>query len=410
MKKKIAILIDLELNYKAGGHVKFWERIAYSLKGKKLDFDLTLFFLGNTNCIKRINDNINFQILKPILSSKILTKFGIDADSTDLSPLNLRLLFKLRNFNLIHTTDQLFAMSKTASIASKIWNIPLTTSFHTDTPSYTEYYVLNILNKLPSLIKEFFINRVKLHEWISNNQKKKILRYINKCKFAFVNDSFSREQMKFLKGCKIKIDKISRGIDKKVFFKKKLDKNKFLKRFKINENNQIIFFCGRIHSLKGAVLLAEIQKILNNKNTKVITVMAGENIHGDLCKKICKDNLQILDYLSPDDVSNFYNICDLFVFPSLYETGPQVVMEARACGAICVVSKLGGGKRIKKSGYDGIILNSQKTGEWVIEIEKLLNNSQKANLMQKKVLELAKYLSWEEIFTKIFLRKWKLLF
>ena len=32
------------------------------------------------------------------------------------------------------------------------------------------------------------------------------------------------------------------------------------------------------------------------------------------------------------------NICDLFVFPSLYETGPQVVMEAKSCGALCVVS------------------------------------------------------------------------
>ena len=32
------------------------------------------------------------------------------------------------------------------------------------------------------------------------------------------------------------------------------------------------------------------------------------------------------------------NVCDLFVFPSLYETGPQVVMEAKSCGALCLVS------------------------------------------------------------------------
>ena len=36
------------------------------------------------------------------------------------------------------------------------------------------------------------------------------------------------------------------------------------------------------------------------------------------------------------------NICDLFVFPSLYETGPQVVIEAKLCEAVCVVSPNGG--------------------------------------------------------------------
>ena len=87
--------------------------------------------------------------------------------------------------------------------------------------------------------------------------------------------------------------------------------------------------------------------------------MAGEDIHGNICKKICKNNLRILEYLPQEDISDLYNICDLFVFPSLYETGPQVVMEARSCGAICVVSESGGGKRIQNNGDDGIVISSK---------------------------------------------------
>ena len=34
--KKIAILVDLELSKKAGGHVKYWQRIIKSLKEEKL--------------------------------------------------------------------------------------------------------------------------------------------------------------------------------------------------------------------------------------------------------------------------------------------------------------------------------------------------------------------------------------
>ena len=48
------------------------------------------------------------------------------------------------------------------------------------------------------------------------------------------------------------------------------------------------------------------------------------------------------------------NICDLFVFPSLYETGPQVVMEAKSCGALCVVSPKGGGRRISHNFWSNV--------------------------------------------------------
>ena len=170
-KKKIAILIDLELSEKSGGHVKFWQRIASSLKTCKLEYDITLFFLGNISKIIHFGNNIHFSITRPIISSKILRKTGVDADSTDLSPINLKLLWSLKKFDLLHTTDQLFCMSKTARMASKIWNIPLTTSYHTDAPSYTEYYVLELLKKLPCFFQRLLIHKLKLHKFISNNQK-----------------------------------------------------------------------------------------------------------------------------------------------------------------------------------------------------------------------------------------------
>ena len=42
---KVAILVDLELSPKSGGHVKFWENICYSIKNQK-DCLITFFFLG----------------------------------------------------------------------------------------------------------------------------------------------------------------------------------------------------------------------------------------------------------------------------------------------------------------------------------------------------------------------------
>ena len=44
----------------------------------------------------------------------MLRVVGIDADITDLSPINPSLFKELKKFDLIHTTDQLFTMAKTA--------------------------------------------------------------------------------------------------------------------------------------------------------------------------------------------------------------------------------------------------------------------------------------------------------
>ena len=70
------------------------------------------------------------------------------------------------------------------------------------------------------------------------------------------------------------------------------------------------------------------------------------------------------------------SVCDLFVFPSLYEIGPQVILEAKACQAVCVVSPKGGGKRIIHN-FDGIIINKYSVVSWSNEVLNLLDNSKK---------------------------------
>ena len=67
--KKIAILVDLELKDNAGGHVKFWERISYSIKNLNHGVSITIFFLGK-KVQKKNWQTISFFIIKPTLSSK----------------------------------------------------------------------------------------------------------------------------------------------------------------------------------------------------------------------------------------------------------------------------------------------------------------------------------------------------
>ena len=373
--KRVAILINLELSNKSGGHVKFWEKICESLLREKLEIKMDIFFLGKVKKKRKLNNFINFKINKPILSSKILKVVGIDADYTDLFPLNLILFFELKKYDLIHTTDQLFSMSKTAKLASFIWKIPLTTSYHTDTPSYTKHYILKMFSSYPSFLSSFFIKKIKLHQKISENQKIKIQKYFNFCDKVMINFKSLSEDFSKIKKSK-KIVNLERGINKEVFKKIKINKRNFYKKFKIPLENKILFFCGRIHELKGANFLAKIHKNLREKGVRVTTILTGEDIHGDECKKIGGQNLIITNYLNQNEVASFMNLCDLFVFPSLYETGPQVVLEAKSCGALCLVSPNGGG-RIIRHNFDGIIISKYLINEWVKVIYSLLKEKKK---------------------------------
>ena len=336
----------------------------------------------------------------------MLRVVGIDADITDLSPINPILFKELKKFDLIHTTDQLFAMAKTAKRVSKKFNIPLTTSFHTDAPAYSEFYVKKILNYLPKILSKFMIKKLNFHQKVKNNQKNKILNYFIMCEKVMMDKSFFSK--KYLKNCSSKnIIQLERGVDKKKFRKKKINKNKILKKYNLSNSSKIIFFCGRIHELKGALFLAKIHKLLIDKGHDVGTFLAGDNLQGKECKELGGENIFILDYLSEVEISTMMNMCDLFVFPSLYETGPQVVLEAKQCESVCVVSPGGGGRQIRKSGIDGVIIKDYEVQTWFKIISNLLYDSKTLNSIKIELRNDNKQKSWKDIYFLRFDSVWK---
>lgn len=405
---KIAVLVDLEFSEKAGGHVKYWLRISEIVKLKK-NIDLTIFFLGKKNEEIIISDNVRFILTKPILPSNILKFLGVDADTTDLFPLNFKLMFKLRKFDLIHTTDQFFSMSRVAKLAAEIWKIPITTSIHTDTPPYTKYYVEKILVRIIPKISgfhRFLINRLKIPDFFQNRMYKKMYNYISKVNHAMVGEKvYSPEFLKKKTGNK-NITKLNRGINKDIFFIRKEERDSLLKKLNVPLKDKIIFFSGRIHELKGAIHLASIHKELTKLGFAVTTLVAGEGVHSKKCINIAGKKFLILGYINQYEMAKFYRLCDLFVFPSEYEIGPNVVIEAKACGAVCVVSPGGGGKRIERSYFDGVIVDDLSVSEWVKTISDLFLNKNKI-IKIKNFLKKQQIFSWYKVFNLNILPYWK---
>ncbi len=405
---KIAVLVDLKLSHHSGGHVKYWERLSEALKNLNHDLKLTVFFLGEEKKVIKINKYVDYFINKPIISSKVLRKIGIDADDTDLSPVNPILFFHLKKFDLIHTTDQFFSMASTARLASKFWSIPLTTSIHTDTPPYTRYYIEKIINNFSSRYNflNFLKKKTKISNFFEKRMYKKIYSYIKSVDHAMVADQIYSPESLYRKTGNENITKLHRGIDKKVFNFNHITKRNVLKKYNIKNDEKIIFFSGRIHELKGAIHLAKVHNRLISKGSKITTLLAGEKIHAKECQEIAPSKFHILGYLQKKEIADLYRVCDLFVFPSQFEIGPNVVIEAKACGAVCVVSPNGGGKRIYSPGNDGIIIKNMSTKIWAEVINKLLLNPLEIKRI-KSFVKNQKIKSWKEIYYDDLMPYWQ---
>ena len=107
------------------------------------------------------------------------------------------------------------------------------------------------------------------------------------------------------------------------------------------ENSLIIGHVGRFNSQKNQEFLVDVfsKYSLQNKNAKLVFIGTGEN-EGQIRDKVKKLNLQNnVSFLGVrDDVNELYQGMDAFVFPSLFEGLPVVLVEAQTASLPCLVS------------------------------------------------------------------------
>ncbi|MDP9128012.1 MAG: glycosyltransferase, partial [Pseudomonadota bacterium] len=144
---RVAVLVDLRRSPQAGGHVKCWERLAAAAAQSDLPLDLTVYFSGPPST-ERLGPHTRFRSLPPVFSTSTLKFLPYVPDHTDLAPYHRRLARELAQYDVIHTTDGFFAFSRTAERVSRVQGIPLVTSFHTDTPSYTRIFTRQTIEKV----------------------------------------------------------------------------------------------------------------------------------------------------------------------------------------------------------------------------------------------------------------------
>lgn len=175
---------------------------------------------------------------------------------------------------------------------------------------------------------------------------------------------------------------LSRNIlDTELFSPK--DKFESRKKLSLPLNKKLILFgADNIGSpYKGWSFLKEALNGLSDNYTCVIYGIANES-------EINGIRIPIINLGKINDIEKLielYSACDVFVSPSLADNYPNVLIEAMACGLVCVGFNTGGIPEIIKSGENGYIVNEYDGCKLRCAILQVLNSNEYGRLSQQAI-------------------------
>lgn len=176
------------------------------------------------------------------------------------------------------------------------------------------------------------------------------------------------------------------------------------KRFKKNRE-LILFTVFRLSKEKNPYfLLKGIKYIMEKTSIRFKCLIAGDGPEEKNMKKFIKQNslentVTLLGKISPEEISKYYIMADIFIFSSKSETQGMVLLEAMA-GSCPVIA-------VQSSGVDDIIINNKngfKTKDslvdWSDKVIYLMNNEDILNRLSKEAHEFSKNYTIESIAEK----------
>ena len=169
----------------------------------------------------------------------------------------------------------------------------------------------------------------------------KILKNAAVCIALTKTESDQYEKMGVLKN---KIVIIPNGIDISQYADLP-PRGRFRLKYKIPENERMILSLGRIHKIKGIDLLVEAFSKIHSHMSDIKLVVAGPNggslaqIQQQVRELHLENDVIFAGPLYGKDKLEAYIDADVFVLPSRYETFPNSVLEAWACGTLVIATK-----------------------------------------------------------------------
>ncbi len=166
-----------------------------------------------------------------------------------------------------------------------------------------------------------------------------------------------------------------------------------------NFNKEVLqlLFVGRFSYNKGIHILMKAIEDLNKegyKNKLIFNLVGKGPQYEHYVKNFSFPNVNFLGFASDEDLQKLYTENDIFVFPTLYEGMPTVVLEAMAKGMPIIVSDTGAtAEQVDHTNGFLIEKNNVRSLKWAIY------TFYQMNAVQRQALSTASYNRVKEKFT-----------
>lgn len=164
-----------------------------------------------------------------------------------------------------------------------------------------------------------------------------------------------------------------------------------------NNNRLKVISVGTFQKRKQPDLFAEIAKNFSNADFYWIGEGELKPLIQNKKQKENINNLYILDNMPHKELSKFMAKCDIFLFPSIHEGFPKVIIEAMASGLPAIAFDTYGPEAIinEKTGF--IVSDKEEMRE---KLKTLLNNKNLRKEMSINSIKRAQEFDWNQIVKK----------
>ena len=214
-----------------------------------------------------------------------------------------------------------------------------------------------------------------------------------------ISDTTRKDLLKFYDFPEDKVKLIYPGVNVDFSFESHIDPYRILKKYKIK--NPFILFVGTLEPRRNIEGLIKAYKILKDNfnliHQLVIVGMRGwlYNSIFNLTDKLgLRESIVFIGYIPREDLSCFYKLADVFVYPSFYEGFGMPILEAFSFGAPVVTSAVSATAEVSSDA--ALLVNPEKEEDIAEAIRKVITDKALRDNLIERGKKRLKDFSWEK--------------
>lgn len=184
------------------------------------------------------------------------------------------------------------------------------------------------------------------------------------------------------------------GLDTQKFASKSGNRETILREMKIPPDSSILLSVGEVNKNKNHITIIKALKHLERDNTYYLICgkgQAGIEKLSEAAKEMgVSEKVRFMGFC--ENVSDFYSLADVFIFPSQREGLSVALMEAMSKGLPIVASDIRGNHDLIQDGVNGILVETMNEEGYKNAIQKLLNDNElRASMARKNIERIKEY-------------------